>query len=213
MGAERVNYLKLFCLCTCLSQQNTSRSYVPEQLWCRIYFFFFFLWGLSRLIKVQSSCLYSSSLWHHKAWVKNVWKGLQLFLLNPDKLPLSWPVLPLSLHNQLTDRGNALNDCLMYSIRSSANPASIFLLLLSRMAAAPPSYCFVAFPPCSKDGLVVFGKNSARPRDEVQEVVYFAAADHEPGSKVEVRVNCYIQTVRNNNYWKKWMLSCFLVRL
>ncbi|NXK62017.1 SCRN1 protein, partial [Sylvietta virens] len=54
-----------------------------------------------------------------------------------------------------------------------------------RMAAAPPSYCFVAFPPCSKDGLVVFGKNSARPRDEVQEVVYFAAAEHEPGSKVE----------------------------
>ncbi|KAF1495206.1 Secernin-1, partial [Megadyptes antipodes antipodes] len=54
-----------------------------------------------------------------------------------------------------------------------------------RMAAAPPSYCFVAFPPCSKDGLVVFGKNSARPRDEVQEVVYFAAAAHDPGSKVE----------------------------
>nr|XP_025959623.1 secernin-1 isoform X2 [Dromaius novaehollandiae] len=53
------------------------------------------------------------------------------------------------------------------------------------MAAAPPSYCFVAFPPCSKDGLVVFGKNSARPRDEVQEVVYFAAAAHELGSKVE----------------------------
>ncbi|PKU38270.1 secernin-1 [Limosa lapponica baueri] len=54
------------------------------------------------------------------------------------------------------------------------------------MAAAPPSYCFVAFPPCSKDGLVVFGKNSARPRDEVQEVVYFAAATHDPGSKVEI---------------------------
>ncbi|KAK2096118.1 hypothetical protein P7K49_025152 [Saguinus oedipus] len=53
------------------------------------------------------------------------------------------------------------------------------------MAAAPPSYCFVAFPPCAKDGLVVFGKNSARPRDEVQEVVYFSAADHEQESKVE----------------------------
>lgn len=90
----------------------------------------------------------------------------------------------------------------MHAIRSSANPASIFFLLFSRMAAAPPSYCFVAFPPCSRDGLVVFGKNSARPRDEVQEVVYFAAADHEPGSKVEVRVSCYIQAVRNNNYWK-----------
>lgn len=33
---------------------------------------------------------------------------------------------------------------------------------------------------------MVFGKNSARPRDEVQEVVYFPAADHEPESKVEV---------------------------
>ncbi|GAB5568651.1 secernin-3 isoform X1 [Prionailurus iriomotensis] len=53
------------------------------------------------------------------------------------------------------------------------------------MAVAPPSYCFVAFPPRAKDGLVVFGKNSARPRDEVQEVVYFSAADHEPDSKVE----------------------------
>ncbi|XP_047550142.1 secernin-1 isoform X2 [Lutra lutra] len=53
------------------------------------------------------------------------------------------------------------------------------------MAVAPPSYCFVAFPPRAKDGLVVFGKNSARPRDEVQEVMYFSAADHEPGSKVE----------------------------
>ncbi|XP_076698638.1 ankyrin repeat domain-containing protein 50-like [Callospermophilus lateralis] len=46
-----------------------------------------------------------------------------------------------------------------------------------RMARGPPSYCFVAFPPRAKDGLVVFGKNSARPRDEVQQVVYFSAAD------------------------------------
>ncbi|XP_062984733.1 secernin-1 [Elgaria multicarinata webbii] len=53
------------------------------------------------------------------------------------------------------------------------------------MALAPPSYCFVAFPPHTKDGLVVVGKNSARPRDEVQEVVYFAAATHDPGCKVE----------------------------
>lgn len=33
---------------------------------------------------------------------------------------------------------------------------------------------------------MVFGKNSARPRDEVQEVVYFPAVDHEAESKVEV---------------------------
>ena len=65
-------------------------------------------------------------------------------------------------------------------------PFSLWHLSLFRMAVAPPSYCFVAFPPRAKDGLVVFGKNSARPRDEVQEVVYFSAADHEPESKVEV---------------------------
>ncbi|KAM7325256.1 hypothetical protein ACRRTK_015509 [Alexandromys fortis] len=53
------------------------------------------------------------------------------------------------------------------------------------MSGAPPSYCFVALPPRAKDGLVVFGKNSARPRDEVQEVVYFPAVDHEAESKVE----------------------------
>ncbi|XP_061441881.1 secernin-1 [Rhineura floridana] len=53
------------------------------------------------------------------------------------------------------------------------------------MALAPPSYCFVAFPPHAKDDLVVVGKNSARPRDEVQEVVYFAAATHDLGCKVE----------------------------
>ncbi|KAL7976727.1 hypothetical protein Chor_008676 [Crotalus horridus] len=54
-----------------------------------------------------------------------------------------------------------------------------------RMEVAPPSYCFVAFPPPTKDGRVVVGKNSARPRDEVQEVVYFAAATYDPGCKVE----------------------------
>uniref|UniRef100_H0XUD0 Secernin 1 n=1 Tax=Otolemur garnettii TaxID=30611 RepID=H0XUD0_OTOGA len=58
------------------------------------------------------------------------------------------------------------------------------------MAVAPPSYCFVAFPPRAKDGEVVFGKNSARPRDEVQEVVYFPAADHDPESKVEEFIKC-----------------------
>lgn len=70
-----------------------------------------------------------------------------------------------------------------------ARPAPIPLpgdLSLCRMPVAPPSCCLVAFPPRAKDGLVVFGKNSARPRDEVQEVVYFSAANHEPESKVEV---------------------------
>ncbi|XP_029445064.1 secernin-1 [Rhinatrema bivittatum] len=64
----------------------------------------------------------------------------------------------------------------------SACPSSS---LFARMAVAPPSYCLVAFPPHAKAGHVVFGKNSARPRDEVQEVVYIPAAVHEPRSKVE----------------------------
>ncbi|XP_043922769.1 secernin-1 [Protopterus annectens] len=53
------------------------------------------------------------------------------------------------------------------------------------MAVAPPSYCFVALPPATEGGHLIFGKNSARPRDEVQEVVYFPSATHEAGSKVE----------------------------
>ncbi|ELU16206.1 hypothetical protein CAPTEDRAFT_122835 [Capitella teleta] len=44
---------------------------------------------------------------------------------------------------------------------------------------------FVALPPATADGCVVFGKNSDRPDDEVQEVVYFPAADHDAGSKVQ----------------------------
>ncbi|KAG8442956.1 hypothetical protein GDO86_011683 [Hymenochirus boettgeri] len=53
------------------------------------------------------------------------------------------------------------------------------------MAGAPPSFCFVAFPPQAKNGQILFGKNSARPRDEVQEVLYVPSSNHEPGSKVK----------------------------
>ncbi|XP_063056492.1 secernin-2 [Engraulis encrasicolus] len=54
------------------------------------------------------------------------------------------------------------------------------------MAEPPRSCdCFVSLPPGSQDDHVIFGKNSDRPRDEVQEVVYFPAASHPPGSSVE----------------------------
>lgn len=46
--------------------------------------------------------------------------------------------------------------------------------------------CFVSLPPGSRDDHVIFGKNSDRPRDEVQEVVYFPAASHPAGSTLEV---------------------------
>ncbi|KAJ8255397.1 hypothetical protein GJAV_G00204420 [Gymnothorax javanicus] len=50
-----------------------------------------------------------------------------------------------------------------------------------------PSSCdtFVALPPSTVGQRVVFGKNSDRPCDEVQEVVYFPAADHAEGDKLE----------------------------
>ncbi|XP_030642690.1 secernin-3 [Chanos chanos] len=50
-----------------------------------------------------------------------------------------------------------------------------------------PSSCdtFVALPPSTKGQHVVFGKNSDRPCDEVQEVVYFPAKDYSAGEKVE----------------------------
>ncbi|MED6275731.1 Secernin-3, partial [Characodon lateralis] len=50
-----------------------------------------------------------------------------------------------------------------------------------------PSSCdtFVALPPSSEGQRVIFGKNSDRPCDEVQEVVYILARDYGPEEKVE----------------------------
>ncbi|XP_026231758.1 secernin-3 [Anabas testudineus] len=44
---------------------------------------------------------------------------------------------------------------------------------------------FVALPPSTEGQRIIFGKNSDRPCDEVQEVVYFPARDYEAGEKVE----------------------------
>ncbi|XP_028991684.1 secernin-3 isoform X1 [Betta splendens] len=50
-----------------------------------------------------------------------------------------------------------------------------------------PSSCdtFVALPPSTEGQFIIFGKNSDRPCDEVQEVVYFPARDYGAGEKVE----------------------------
>ncbi|KAI4805567.1 hypothetical protein KUCAC02_010171 [Chaenocephalus aceratus] len=50
-----------------------------------------------------------------------------------------------------------------------------------------PSSCdtFVALPPSTERQCIIFGKNSDRPCDEVQEVVYFPARDFDAGEKVE----------------------------
>ncbi|XP_037542896.1 secernin-3 [Nematolebias whitei] len=50
-----------------------------------------------------------------------------------------------------------------------------------------PSSCdtFVALPPSTEGQRIIFGKNSDRPCDEVQEVVYFPARDYDPDEKLE----------------------------
>ncbi|XP_069558699.1 secernin-3 [Brachyistius frenatus] len=50
-----------------------------------------------------------------------------------------------------------------------------------------PSSCdtFVALPPSTEGQRIIFGKNSDRPCDEVQEVVYFPARDCDAEEKVE----------------------------
>ena len=49
-----------------------------------------------------------------------------------------------------------------------------------------PTSCdtFVCLPPLTKDYAVIFGKNSDRPSEEVQEIVYFPQKSHPDGSKV-----------------------------
>ena len=53
-----------------------------------------------------------------------------------------------------------------------------------------PQSCdtFVVLPPGTALGCVVFGKNSDRPKGEVQEVVYVPAEDHPAGTKVQVLI-------------------------
>ncbi|XP_006166158.1 secernin-2 isoform X1 [Tupaia chinensis] len=45
--------------------------------------------------------------------------------------------------------------------------------------------CFVSLPPASEIPAVIFAKNSDRPRDEVQEVVFVPAGTHSPGSRLQ----------------------------
>lgn len=51
-----------------------------------------------------------------------------------------------------------------------------------------PKSCdtFVALPPCTANGCVVFGKNSDRHENEVQEIIYRPAAIHGEGDKLQV---------------------------
>lgn len=56
-----------------------------------------------------------------------------------------------------------------------------------------PQSCdtFVALPPATDKGKVIFGKNSDRPSSEVQEVVLVPASDHPAGTKVQVGITMW----------------------
>lgn len=77
-------------------------------------------------------------------------------------------------------------DCSLRATRASlCHPLD--LCLSCRMAEAPRSCdCFVSLPPGSRDEHVIFGKNSDRPQNEVQEVTHYPAVSHPPGSMLEV---------------------------
>lgn len=51
-----------------------------------------------------------------------------------------------------------------------------------------PKSCdtFVVLGDLTKDGCIIFGKNSDRPQHEVQEIVYEPAKDHPSDSKLNV---------------------------
>ena len=61
-------------------------------------------------------------------------------------------------------------------------------LIISETEGPKSCDTFVALPPATGNGCVIFGKNSDRPLNEVQEVVFHAASQHETGSKLQVRM-------------------------
>lgn len=48
---------------------------------------------------------------------------------------------------------------------------------------------FVALPPATVGARIIFGKNSDRPSDEVQEIVYFPGRSYGAGEKLEVTIS------------------------
>lgn len=68
--------------------------------------------------------------------------------------------------------------------RDTLNPTSPQMALLSPDTPCSCD-CFVSVPPASAIPAVIFAKNSDRPRDEVQEVVFIPAGTHSPGSRLQ----------------------------
>lgn len=71
-----------------------------------------------------------------------------------------------------------------------------------------PSSCdtFVALPPSTEGQRIIFGKNSDRPCDEVQEVVYFPARDYDEGERVEVGDTDSLLLLSNLQFPTLWLL-------
>ncbi|XP_068184586.1 secernin-3 isoform X2 [Antennarius striatus] len=67
------------------------------------------------------------------------------------------------------------------------HPDNCFFISSSADPKMRPSSCdtFVALPPATEKQRIIFGKNSSRPCDEVQEVVYFPARDYTGQEKLE----------------------------
>ena len=59
---------------------------------------------------------------------------------------------------------------------------------MKRKITKLPQSCdtFVVLPDSTKSGHIIFGKNSDRPQEEVQEIKYFAAQDFSDGDKLQV---------------------------
>jgi hypothetical protein len=53
---------------------------------------------------------------------------------------------------------------------------------------------FVVLPPLTAHGGVVFGKNSDRPKGEVQELIYQPAQQYSPGEQLQVNY-CQLHTI------------------
>lgn len=60
-----------------------------------------------------------------------------------------------------------------------------------------PSDAFVALPPAAAADRTIFAKNSGRPANEVQEVIYVPASDHAAGSKIKVSDNPSFSIIDN----------------
>lgn len=90
----------------------------------------------------------------------------------------------------------------------------VTLFIVCLLFRMHPCSCdtFVALPPSTEGERIIFGKNSDRPCDEVQEVVYFPARDYGAGEKVEVATlgKMHFKNPSQHNNWS-YLSSAFCI--